>query len=185
MRPVRMMIGCALALLLALAGCGSGDEKKGASPEKDTSSAASDEPEADADGLVEVTKVGLTLKVPATWKLDGDTKDDTLFIWVNPKCKSCGLVALSVQNSTQTAEDYVAFTKSKRGTLHNMVKSQTPVQVEGLGQGYRLHAEYKQNITDHLVVGTMDGLLVHVTSVPDQEHPEYGDLVLSSLKRQL
>ncbi len=127
----------------------------------------------------------MTLKVPATWKLDEDTNDGTFFIWVNPKCKTCGLVALDVRNTTQTAEEYVAFEKGKQGTWRTWVTRQSRVPVEGLGQGYRVHVVYQQNITDHLVVGTMDGLLVHVTSVPDEEHPEYADLVLSSLKRDL
>jgi hypothetical protein len=188
MRLVRMVVSwCVLALLVALTGCGSGDAKA-AEPKAGASSSAraTDQAEQpDADGLVERTQAGVTLKVPATWKLSKDTLDGTLFIWVNPKCKTCGLVALNVQNSTQTAEDYIAFEKSKRGTWHNMVKRQSPVTVEGLGQGYRVHVVYQQNITDHLVVGTMDGLLVDVTSSPDEEHPEYADLVLSSVKRQL
>jgi len=37
----------------------------------------------------------VTLKVPATWKRDKDTSDGTLFIWVNPKCKTFGLGALN------------------------------------------------------------------------------------------
>jgi hypothetical protein len=191
MRLVRVMTCCLLASLLLLAGCGSGDEKgTGASDPKAVASSsekASQDPaeEADADGLVEHTEAGVTLKAPATWKLDKDTSDGTLFIWVNPKCKTCGLVALGVENSTQTAEEYVAFEKGPRGTWRNLVKRQTPVTVEGLGQGYRVHVVYKQNITDHLIVGTMDGLLVHVTSVPDKEHPEYADLVLASVKRVL
>ncbi len=183
------MVACSglLTVSVALTGCGSGDAKA-AEPKTDgTSSAeatsAAEQP--DADGLVERTEAGVTLKVPATWKLSEDTSDATLFIWVNPKCKTCGLVALNVQNSTQTAEDYIAFEKSKRGSWRNMVKRQSPVTVEGLGQGYRVHVVYEQNITDHLVVGTMDGLLVDVTSSPDEEHPEYADLVLSSVKRQL
>ncbi len=187
MRSVRMVVCGLLVALLALTGCGSGERESsdGSGQSEAASKDASPAPEADADGLVEVTQQGLTLKVPATWKLDKDTMDDTLFIWVNPKCKSCGLVALSIENSTQTAEDYVRFTTGPRGTLHQMKTTKTRVPVEGLGQGYRLHAVYQQNITDHLVVATIDGLLVHVTSVPDEEHPEYTDLVLASLKRQL
>jgi hypothetical protein len=189
MRLHRMVACCLLALLVTLAGCGSGDEK--VTEEQKASSGASPKAapqpgeQPDADGLVERTEAGVTLKVPSTWKLDKDTSDGTLFIWVNPKCKTCGLVALTVQNSTQTAEDYIAFEKGARGTWRNMVKQQTPVPVEGLGKGYRLHVVYKQNISDHLVVGTIDGLLVEVTSVPDAEHPAYADLVLSSVKRKL
>jgi hypothetical protein len=187
MRLVLVVACC----LLALAGCGSGDEKAGGTSDSKASSSssakASEDPaeKPDADGLVERTEAGVTLKVPATWKLDKDTSDGTLFIWVNPKCKTCGLVALNVENSAQTAEEYIAFEKGAHGTWRNMVKRQTAVTVEGLGQGYRLHVVYKKNIGDHLVVGTMDGLLVRVTSVPDAEHPEYADLVLSSVKRNL
>lgn len=192
MRLARMVACCLFTSMVALAGCGSGDDGKttgtsGPKSSSESSDKAAQDPaeQPDADGLVERTEAGVTLKVPATWKLDTDTSDGTLFIWVNPKCKTCGLVALGVENSTQTAEEYIAFEKGPRGTWRNLVKRQTPVTVEGLGQGYRVHVVYKQNITDHLVVGTMDGLLVHVTSVPDEEHPEYADLVLSSVKRVL
>ena len=53
--------------------------------------------------------------------------DDTLFIWVNPKCKTCGLVALGRRNTTQTAEDYVAFEKGKQGTWRTWVTRQSRV----------------------------------------------------------
>jgi hypothetical protein len=182
-------LGLLLALLVGLAGCGSQDAKSpGKSADEPAGTAtASQEEKPDADGMVTMAKGGVSLKVPATWKLDKDTMDDELFIWVNPKSKGSGLVALGVRNSTETAEEWIAMQEGPNGILRGQVKKRTPVEVEGLGKGYRLHTEYQQNITDRLVVATIDGLLVEVIYVPDPdpEHSDYADIILSSVARDL
>jgi hypothetical protein len=177
-----------LVVVPGLAGCGAAEHKRAAGSgdrAKGTAAGAASGRKPDADGLVEVSREGVSLKVPATWELSEDTTSDGLWIWVNPKCKTCGLVALSVDNSNQSAEDFVSFLEGKDGTLRGQVKSQRRVDVEGLGRGYLLHTQYKKNISDRLVVATMDGLLVMVIATPDAAHPEYADLVLSSVSRKL
>jgi hypothetical protein len=96
-------------------------------------------------------------------------------------------VAVSTTNSTQSADEAVAFEMSKQGTLYKQVTKKTPVQVEGMGKGYRLHVAYQGGQSDRLVVATIDGLLVTVIYDPDPDasHPDYPDLILSSVKREL
>ena len=184
MLPVHRLVIVVLVALCALSGCGSEARGQGAGT-SDGHASAHPSKQPDADGLVEETRQGVSLKVPATWKLSRKTSSDGLYIWVNPKCDTCGLVALSVDNSTQSAEDFIAMMEGKDGTLRGQVKSKTPVDVEGLGKGYRLHTQYKKNVSDRLVVSTMDGLLVMVIATPSADHPEYADLVLSSVARKL
>jgi hypothetical protein len=184
-------------LLVAGTGCGSDDpggtagKKSGDKPSASAKPAASEAP--DADGLKKVAVDGISLKVPAEWKFKNDTeKSDEagtgLYFWLNPgKGERDGLVALSTTNSTQSVDEAVAFDMSKRGTLYKQVTEKTPVQVEGMGKGYRLHISYKGGRSDRLVVATIDGLLVEVIYVPDPDasHPDYPDLILSSVKREL
>ena len=119
------------------------------------------------------------------------TDDETgggLYFWLNPgKGDRDGLVAVSTSNSTESVDEAVAFDLSKRGTLYKQVTKKTAVQVEGMGKGYRLHVSYKGGQSDRLVVATIDGLLVEVIYVADPEasHPDYPDLILSSVKREL
>ena len=186
----------ALAVLLVLAGCGSDSSDGKKADDKPSPSAKPASSEApDADGLKKVAVEGISLRVPAAWKFKDDTSDDPgedtgggLYFWLNPgKGERDGLVAVSTRNSTESVDDALAFDMSKDGTLYQQVTKKTRVQVEGMGKGYRLHISYKGGQSDRLLVATMDGLLVEViyTADPDASHPDYPDLILSSVKREL
>ena len=180
--------GVLLGVLVVVSGCGA--EKKAEQPEAKATASASPTAaeEADADGMKTVTVEGISLRVPATWTPEHDEEDGSLYFWLNPgKGERDGLVAVSIENSTDTADDYLRTATGKSGTLRQFKVTKTPVDVEGMGKGYRLHAVYQRNITDQLIVSTIDGLFVHVTYVPDPdpEHSGYADIVLSSVARKL
>ena len=172
-RVLAPLLAALAVLLLVLAGCGSdggtAEKKTGDKPSPSAKPPASEAP--DADGLKKVAVDGISLKVPAAWKFKDSTDDDTgggLYFWLNPgKGERDGLVAVSTTNSTQSVDEAVAFDMSKRGTLYQQVTKKTPVQVEGMGKGYRLHVDYKGGQSDRLVVATIDGLLVEVIYVAD------------------
>ena len=191
-RALAPLFAALLAAAFLVAGCGSGggtaEKKTGEKPSPSASTPASEKP--DADGLKKVAADGISLRVPAEWTFKDSTTDDLgggkLYFWTNPgKGERDGLVALSTSDSTQSVDEALAFDVSKNGTLYQQVARKTPVQVEGMGKGYRL--QMKGGNTQRLKVVTIDGLMVEVIYVADPKasHPDYPDLILSSVKREL
>lgn len=175
-------------VLAVAAGCGGSDDGREAradsAPTPATSGASDVSREAGrtADGWNRVVLGLVELEVPGQWRSSDDTGDD-IQIWSR---QDHGIGQFQALSRDTTSDEMLVDAKQDASDNGNTLAGERPVEVAGLGTGYRFDLTLANgDVHDGLVLATIDGIAIDllVDDLDETTPSSTADRVFASLKR--